>query len=116
MNHSKLRRQIAWEAARLMYSREEAEYYRAKQKAAHRICQGWVKPADLPSNAEIRDEIEAFARLQEGSQRTSHLREMRLEALRVLLLLSRHRPRPIGSVLSGQVRRASALARDVHAG
>ena len=57
MQQTKLRRQIAWEAARLMYSREEAEYYRAKQKAAHRICQGWVKPADLPSNAEIRDEI-----------------------------------------------------------
>src|SRR5436190_23733500 len=73
MPNSKLRRQIAWEAARLMYSREEAEYYRAKQKAAHRICQGWVKPADLPSNAEIRDEIQAFARLHEGSQRSSHL-------------------------------------------
>ena len=28
MQQSKLRRQIAWEAARLMYSREEAEYYR----------------------------------------------------------------------------------------
>ena len=54
MQQSKLRRQIAWEAARLMYSREESEYFRAKQKAAHRICQGWVKPADLPSNAEIR--------------------------------------------------------------
>src|SRR5947209_19800685 len=56
MQQSKLRRQIAWEAARLMYSREEAEYYRAKQKAAHRICQGWVKPADLPSNAERSEE------------------------------------------------------------
>ena len=30
MNRSKLRRQIAWEAARLMYSRQESEYYRAK--------------------------------------------------------------------------------------
>src|SRR6266446_2585495 len=97
MQQTKLRRQIAWEAARLMYSREEAEYYRAKQKAAHRICHGWVKPADLPSNAEIRDEIQAFARLHEGSQRTSHLREMRLEALRVMRLLARHRPRLIGS-------------------
>ena len=66
MNRSKLRRQIAWEAARLMYLREESEYFRAKQKAAHRICQGWVKPADLPSNAEIRDEIQSLARLYEG--------------------------------------------------
>src|SRR5438270_13708695 len=77
MQQSKLRRQIAWEAARLMYSREEAEYYRAKQKAAHRICQGWVKPADLPSNAEIRDEIQAVARLDGGSERSAKLRQMR---------------------------------------
>jgi HD domain-containing protein len=112
MQHSKLRRQIAWEAARMMYSREEAEYYRAKQKAAHRICQGWVKPADLPSNAEIRDEIQAFARLHEGSERTAHLRDMRLEALRVMRLLSRFRPRLIGSVMTGHVRAGSDI--DLH--
>jgi len=112
MQPTKLRRQIAWEAARLMYSREESEYYRAKQKAAHRICQGWVKPADLPSNAEIRDEIQAFARLHEGDDRTRHLREMRLEALRVMRLLSRHRPRLIGSVMTGHVRAGSDI--DLH--
>jgi len=27
MNRTKLRRQIAWEAARLMYDRQESEYY-----------------------------------------------------------------------------------------
>ena len=112
MQQSKLRRQIAWEAARLMYSREEAEYYRAKQRAAHRICQGWVKPADLPSNAEIRDEIQAFARLHEGSERASHLREMRVEALRVMRLLARFRPRLIGSVMTGHVRAGSDI--DLH--
>ena len=52
MNQSKLRRQIAWEAARLMYQRHESEYYRAKRKAARHISKGWIKPADLPSNAE----------------------------------------------------------------
>ena len=57
MNRSKLRRQIAFEAACLMYRRQESEYYRAKLKAARRIHRGWVKPIDLPSNAEIRDEI-----------------------------------------------------------
>jgi hypothetical protein len=112
MQQSKLRRQIAWEAARLMYSREEGEYYRAKQKAAHRICQGWVKPADLPSNAEIRDEIQAFARLHEGNERTSHLREMRVEALRLMRLLARFRPRLIGSVMTGHVRAGSDI--DLH--
>jgi predicted nucleotidyltransferase len=112
MNRSKLRRQITWEAARLMYSREESEYYRAKQKAAHRICQGWVKPADLPSNAEIRDEIQAFARLHEGDARTGNLRQMRVEALRMMRLLARFRPRLIGSVLTGHIRAGSDI--DLH--
>ncbi|MCA9224648.1 MAG: HD domain-containing protein [Planctomycetales bacterium] len=112
MNRSKLRRQIAWEAARLMYDRQESEYYRAKIKAARRICQGWVKPADLPSNAEIRDEIQSFARLHEGEQRQQNLREMRLEALRMMKLLARFRPRLIGSVLTGHVRHGSDI--DLH--
>lgn len=95
-----------------MYSREESEYFRAKQKAARRICQGWVKPADLPSNAEIRDEIQSFARLYEGDKRTDNLREMRLEALRMMRLLTRFRPRLIGSVMTGHVRAGSDI--DIH--
>ena len=112
MSNPKLRRQIAFEAARLMYSREESEYFRAKQKAAHRIGQGWVKPADLPSNAEIRDEIQTFARLHEGDARKDNLREMRLEALRLMRLLARHRPRLIGSVMTGHIRAGSDI--DLH--
>jgi predicted HD phosphohydrolase len=109
---SKIRRQIAWHAARLMYDRQESEYYRAKLKAARRLCHGWVKPADLPSNAEIRDEIQHFARVHEGSARLDHLREMRLEALRMMRLLKRFRPRLIGSVLTGHVRAGSDI--DLH--
>src|SRR5207248_1688575 len=71
-----------------------------------------LKPADLPSNAEIRDEIQAFARLHEGNERTAHLRQMRLEALRVMRLLSRFRPRLIGSVMTGHVRAGSDI--DLH--
>jgi predicted HD phosphohydrolase/predicted nucleotidyltransferase len=112
MNTSKLRRRIAWEAARLMYHRQESEYYRAKMKAARQICHGWVKPADLPSNGEIRDEVQAFARMHEGDQRTDNLREMRLDALRMMRLLARFRPRLIGSVMTGHVRKGSDI--DLH--
>jgi hypothetical protein len=65
MPSNRLRRQIAWEAARLMYGRQESEYYRAKLKAARRFCGSWIKPRDLPTNSEIRDQIQAFARLHE---------------------------------------------------
>src|SRR5262245_21223313 len=109
MNRSKLRRQIAWEAARLMYDRQESEYYQAKMKAARRICQHWVKPADLPSNAVIRDEVQVLARCHEGDARTANLCDMRLEALRLMRWLRQFRPHLIGSVMTGHVRRGSDI-------
>jgi len=112
MASEKFRRQIAFEAARLMYERQESEYFRAKLRAAKRICRGWVKPKDLPSNAEIRDQIQQFARLHEGDRRTDNLREMRLEALRLMRLLRPFRPRLIGSTFTGHVRRGSDI--DIH--
>ncbi len=112
MKNTKLRRQIAFEAAQMMYRRQESEYYRAKQKAAKRICRGWVKPGDLPSNAEIRDMIQMFARTHEGDERGKRLRDMRLEALRMMRLLCGYRPRLIGSVLTGHVRQGSDI--DLH--
>src|SRR5919108_1511834 len=112
MSDSKLRQAIALEAARLMYERVESEYYTAKRKAAKRLCRQGVKPEDLPSNAEIRDQIQLFARLHEGEKRTEHLREMRLEALRLMRLLRAFRPRLIGSVMTGHVRKGSDI--DIH--
>src|SRR3954462_12015028 len=112
MSNDKLRQAIALEAARLMYERAESEYFSAKRKAAKRLCRGGVKPEDLPSNAEIRDQIQLFARLHEGDRRTRNLRDMRLEALRMMHILRRFRPRLIGSVMTGHVRKGSDI--DIH--
>ena len=112
MPNEKLRRQIVFEAARLMYDRQESEYFRAKLKAARKVCRGGVKPSDLPSNREIRDEIQRFALIHEGPSRHENLREMRVEALRFLRLLGRFKPRLIGSTLTGHVRRGSDI--DIH--
>lgn len=112
MANDKLRQAIALEAARLMYERTETEYFTAKRKAAKRLCRQSVKPEDLPSNAEIRDQIQLFARLHEGDKRTQHLREMRLEALALMRLLRAFRPRLIGSVMTGHIRKGSDI--DLH--
>ncbi|MEZ6092263.1 MAG: HD domain-containing protein [Pirellulaceae bacterium] len=113
MSSPKLRYAIAWEAARLLYHHEESEYYRAKMKAARRVQKGWVKPADLPSNAEIRDQVQAMARLLEGNQGLSdRLHRMRLRALWWLKLLEPFHPYLIGSVLTGHIRDGSDI--DVH--
>ena len=111
MDH-KLRQSIALEAARLMYERVETEYFTAKRKAAKRLCRGSVKPSDLPSNSEIRDQIQLFARLHEGDKRTVHLKEMRLAALAVMRLLRPFKPRLIGSVMTGHIRKGSDI--DLH--
>ena len=112
MSSGKLRRRIAWEAARLMYARDESEYFRAKMKAARRMIKGDVKPRDLPSNREIRDQIQVMARIHEGERRAENLREMRIEALRVMRILRPFRPRLIGSTMTGHVRRGSDI--DLH--
>lgn len=112
MNHDKLRQAIAFEAARLMYERVETEYFTAKRKAAKRLCRGNIKPQNLPSNAEIRDQIQLFARLHEGEKRTEHLKDMRFEALHYMRLLRPFRPRLIGSVMTGHVRKGSDI--DLH--
>ncbi|MAT13657.1 MAG: tRNA adenylyltransferase [Planctomyces sp.] len=112
MANEKLRRQIVFEAARLMYHRQEKEYYRAKMKAARKICQGWVKPSELPSNAEIRQEIQRFAAIYEADAHDDKLREMRIEALRFLRLLKGFKPRVIGSTLTGHIRKGSDI--DIH--
>jgi predicted nucleotidyltransferase len=112
MANVKLRQAIALEAARLMYERVETEYFTAKRKAAKRLCRQGVKPEDLPSNAEIREQIQVFARIHEGDRRTENLRDMRLEALRLMRLLRPFRPRLIGSVMTGHVRKGSDI--DLH--
>lgn len=113
MSASKIRRQIAWEAARLMYSREVSEYYVAKQKAAKRLYKGWLKPSDLPTNAEIREQVQTLARLHEGPDvQSERLLQMRLRAVWWMQRLAAFHPKLIGSVLTGCIREGSDV--DLH--
>ena len=113
MSDVRIRSQITLLAARLMYSREESEYFTAKRKAARQLGVEYrYHPGDLPSNAEIRDQIAALAALYEGDHRKEDLLDMRLEALRLMRLLDAFTPRLIGSVLTGHVRHGSDI--DLH--
>lgn len=113
MADERLRRQIAFLAAQMMYHRTESEYFTAKRKAAKQLGAEYrFRPGDLPSNSEIRDQIQAMARIHEGPKRLDHIREMRIEALRLMRKLVRFRPRLIGSVWTGHVRQGSDI--DIH--
>ncbi len=53
--NEKLRRRILFESARLMHTRKESEYHRARIAAARSIARGWVHPSDLPDRRQIHD-------------------------------------------------------------
>lgn len=61
MINSRLRRQIAAEAARLLYDHKESELYRARLRAARRLVPGQFAPHQLPTNREIQAELAALA-------------------------------------------------------
>ncbi len=113
MPDPRLRREIAVRAAALMYAREESEYFTAKRKAAAQLrIDSKHSPKDLPSNAEVREQVQLLADMMEGQQRHDDLREMRLCALQVMRLLEPFRPRLIGSTLTGHIRKGSDI--DLH--
>jgi len=96
-----------------MYERSESEYFTAKRKAARQVgIDARYHPKDLPSNREIRDQIQMLACLHEGESRFENLRQMRLEALRLMRRLARFRPALIGSTFTGHIRRGSDI--DLH--
>jgi len=109
MSRDKLRRLITSEAARLIATGRESDLFRARRAASRRICRGWLRPAELPSDAEIRDEIERCTYLYEGDARFDNLREMRLAALALMRILRPFHPRLLGNVLTGDVRRAGVI-------
>ena len=113
MSNDRIRQAIASRAAEVMYEGLEKEYFSAKRKAAKQIGIDYkYRPADLPSNREIRDQVLAFSRLYEGEARLDRLQDMRQSALVLMRKLQRFRPRLIGSVLTGHVRAGSDI--DIH--
>jgi len=104
---------IAAEAARLMYEEGVKQYFTAKRMAARRVLgrtggkRTRYRPADLPSNGEIRDALLGLAVLAEGSGRTRRLFAMRAVALETMRALAPFQPRLIGSVSTGHIRRGS---------
>ncbi|MFT5680555.1 MAG: hypothetical protein ACI8RZ_001461 [Myxococcota bacterium] len=115
---SKHRQRLAVEAARLMFEEGVSQYLDAKRIAARRLFgrsgakQVRFRPADLPSNGEIRAELLAMAALAEGPSRHRRLFAMRAVALQTMAVLAAFEPRLIGSVASGHIRRGSDI--DLH--
>ncbi|HEY1067174.1 MAG TPA: tRNA adenylyltransferase [Pirellulales bacterium] len=104
MPNTFLRQRIAFEAARLLTSREETEVQRARQKAARRVVRdagGSLRRNDLPSLYEIREQVSLLTRGREGDAHDRSLHDRRLTALRAMRALADFFPRVLGGTLSG---------------
>lgn len=97
--HSRIRREIAVEAARLIQQDGLEDYLRAKRKAAGRL--GVNNRGLFPSNREIETALINYQALFRGPEHASNLAKMRHTALRAMRLLKRYQPCLVGPVLSG---------------
>lgn len=102
MSHERIRRQVAFEAARLLLRQHEFEYSRAKTRAAQSLTRGWEHPDDLPTDREIRDELELMAERQRADGTCERQRMLCLEALNLMRHLRVYRPVLVGDLLTSQ--------------
>jgi predicted nucleotidyltransferase len=99
-----LRRRVAREAARLLYSGLSGEYKQAKEEAARRLG-----VTALPNNFEVAVELDRWASDVEGDDREKLRVDLRREALTVMRCLKDFHPRLIGSVWRGTARKGSDI-------
>ncbi len=101
-----LKRQIAYEAARLMAEEGIADHQRALHKAAARAGvkdrRGWPDASEV--QAALREQQRLFRPRQQD-----HLRHLRETALQAMDFLSRFNPRLVGQVLEGSADEASRV-------
>ena len=60
MPASKLRRQLAWEAARLMFEFPALSFADARQKAARRLSPAGLRQSDLPTDEEVSRQLRSM--------------------------------------------------------
>jgi hypothetical protein len=59
---SKARRQIAWEAARLINEQPDLRHSDARRSAAERLYPDGIRPRDLPSDEEVGEQLRIFGK------------------------------------------------------
>ena len=94
-----LRRQLAYQAARLIAVDGVADFATAKWKAAR--LAGLSDSNLLPDNAEIEEALREYQALYQSEDQPAHLRQLREIALKAMRGLEAFRPALVGSVLSG---------------
>ena len=105
--NSHLRRQIAFEAVRLLMDGNAGNHDIALRKAASRL--GVQNKRLWPSAAEVEEALNQELRLFRGQQHQDELSLLRNRALQAMGAFDRFKPRLVGSVLEGSADRDSTI-------
>jgi hypothetical protein len=105
-----MRQLVAQQAARMMAEEGISDYAFAKKKAARQL--GMEDVHCLPGNAEIESELRLHQEMFLSDEHPAFLRQLRLDALATMQLLSRFNPHLTGAVLDGTAGRHAET--DVH--
>lgn len=103
------RREVAREAARLLYTGASEEYLHAKERATRSLG-----VETMPSNHEVAVELDLLADEIEGKTRAELIIKMRGLALGLMSVLSEVGPVVRGSVWRGTARKGSDIDIDVY--
>jgi len=105
---SALSAEIAATAARLVVE-EGMEYGPAKRRAARYVAKHSVRPADLPGNEEVEDEVRAYLALFHADTQPAELAALRQVALDWMQRLAPFRPHLTGAVWRGTATRLNSV-------
>lgn len=103
-----LTEEIAAAAARLVVE-EGMEYGPAKRKAAKVLGRHSVRPAEMPANEAVEDEVRAYLQLFCADTQPDELRALRAAAAQWMERLAPLRPHLAGAVWRGTATRLSAV-------
>lgn len=106
-SRSHLRERITQLAARLMAEDGIDDFAFAKRKAAHRLGAGGTQ--NLPANSEIEQALRDYQALFQRDEQSHRLRELRMQAVRVMRELAPFDPHLTGAVLTGTAARYSVI-------
>src|SRR5947207_1826043 len=105
---SALTAEIAAAAARLVVE-EGMEYGPAKRRAARLVARHSVRPADLPGNDEVEDEVRSYLSLFHADTQPAELAALRQVALDWMKRLEPFRPHLTGAVWRGTATRLNSV-------
>lgn len=105
--------ELASAAARLVVE-EGLEYGPAKRKALRMLGKHGVRPAELPSNEQVEDEVRSYLALFCADTQPGELRALRELALQWMRRLDEFRPHLAGAAWRGTATRLSNLHIDLY--